>query len=267
MRFDRFAFEVHRVSHNQSRIRSKTERNLPEPSTWRRVGMVAIATLAIQLTGCVDGPLFALKKINPYYTKQWREDAEKGVVFRQRQAEIRLVREQIEAMTSEEQARWSKLLADVYDKDSSPELRREAVMTLAKSPHLDAEAALVRACTDKNDKVRLAACKAMGGRQSESAAKMLATVAQTDKEMSVRLAAIHSLGSFQNDETKALLRKCLDEKSPALQYEATVALKSMTGRDFNGDVEAWRKFMDGQSVEEPTRNMAQQIGDTFSIRR
>jgi HEAT repeats/PBS lyase HEAT-like repeat len=217
--------------------------------------------------GCVDGPLFALKRMNPYYQSKWREDSKRGVVFAERRDEMKRVREQIATMSADEQARWSKVVAKVYDEDTSPELRRDAVLALGESPHPEAESALIRACSDKNDKVRIAACKAMAGRNSENAGKMLSTIAQTDKNMSVRLAAVRSLGTYETDDAKTLLRKALDEKSPAIQYEATVALKKMTGRDFNGDVESWKKFMDGQTIEEPTKTLAENISDTLGIRR
>ena len=166
--------------------------------------LFSIGCAMIGSVGCVDGPLFALKKMNPYYQSKWREDSKRGVVFDERRDEMKRVREQIATMTPDEQARWSKVVANVYDEDTSPELRRDAVLALGKSPHPDAETALIRACSDKNDKVRIAACKAMAGRNSANAGKMLSTISQTDKNMSVRLAAIRSLGTYDTDDAKAL---------------------------------------------------------------
>jgi HEAT repeat protein len=205
--------------------------------------------------------------MNPYYQSKWQEDSKRGAVFTERREEMKRVREQIATMSPDEQARWSKIVASVYEQDTSPELRRDAVLALAKSNHPDAETALIRACSDKNDKVRLEACKAMAGRNSETAAKMLSTIAQADKNMSIRAAAIRSLGTYESEEVKSLLRKALDEKSPAIQYSATVALKSMTGRDFAGDVESYKKYLDGQPVDEPAPSLAENIGRTLDIRR
>jgi HEAT repeat protein len=249
------------------RVRNRRKRS----QSWERLGLysgpvvryLSSFLVVASLTGCVDGPLFALKRANPYFRAQWKEDAEKGIVFSQRQEEIRKVRDQIPSMADEEQRRWVAQLANVYDYETSPELKRDAVMALGATLHPDAEAPLIRACSDKNDKVRLAACKALAGRQTESASGMLATVAQMDKNMSVRSAAIRSLGTYQNAEAKSLLRKTLDEKSPLLQYEATVALKTMTGQDFGGDVPSWRQFMDGQPVEEPDKSIAERISSSL----
>jgi HEAT repeat protein len=229
-------------------------------------GLLLVVSI-LNSVGCVDGPLFALKKMNPYYQSKWQEDSKRGAVFTERRVEMKRVREQIATMSPDEQARWSKIVASVYEQDTSPELRRDAVLALAKSNHPDAETALIRACSDKNDKVRLEACKAMAGRNSDTAAKMLSTIAQTDKNMSIRAAAIRSLGTYESEEVKSLLRKALDEKSPAIQYSATVALKSMTGRDFAGDVESYKKYLDGQPVDEPAPSLAENIGSNLGIRR
>jgi hypothetical protein len=233
----------------------------------RAFGSIVSMLLLVGITGCVDGPLFALKRMNPYYQSQWKEDEEKGAVFRQRQSEMRLIRSQIASMSPDEQERWSKIASEVFDQETSQELRREIVMAMEHSPHADAESVLIKACSDKNDKVRLAACKALANRSSETASKMLATVAQTDKTMSVRLAAIRALGTYRTDDAKSLLRRALDEKSPAIQYEATVALKTMTGRDFNGEVELWRQFLDGQPIEEPTTSFTEKIAETVGLKR
>jgi len=220
-----------------------------------------------QFVGCADGPLFAIKQANPYYRAQWKKDAEKGIVSSKRTEEIRLVRTELPSMSAEEQTRWTDQLAKVYDLETSPVLRREAVMALGNTQNPEAEAALVRACSDKNDKVRLAACKAMAGQKSTAASKMLKTVAQSDKNENVRQAAIRSLGAFKTDDAKAILRKSLDEKAPALQLAATDALKVMTGKDFKGNVENWRKFIDGQPVEEPQATVAERLGSAFQMDR
>ncbi len=218
------------------------------------------------VVGCVDGPLFALKQANPYYRAQWKEDQDKGIVFSKRQEEIRLVREQISTMPDDEQVKWIGELAKVYDFETSPELKRDAVMALGATPHADAEAPLMRACSDKNDKVRMAACKAMSGRNSTSASQMLASIAQSDKNISVRSAAIRALGTYQTGEARAILRKSLDEKSPVLQHESMIALKTMTGKDFGLDGPSWRKFLDGEAVEEPSPTLADRIQSSMLLK-
>ncbi|MCY2976898.1 MAG: HEAT repeat domain-containing protein [Planctomycetota bacterium] len=213
-------------------------------STTYRLKYCLFALLGCAMTGCLDGPLYGLKRANPYYQSQWRKDTEKGPTFTQRTEEMRLLKSQLATMPPEEQAKFTKTASDVYRYETSPEMRREAVMALANSPTPEADATLMKACSDRSDKVRIAACKALKSRQSDDAAKMLSTVAQTDESMSVKLAAIESLGAYRNESAKTMLRQSLDEKSPAMQYQATVALREMTGRDFEGNVESWKQFLD-----------------------
>ncbi len=213
-------------------------------STISRLVYCLFALLGCSMTGCLDGPLYGLKRANPYFQSQWRKDSEKGPTFTQRTEEMRLLKSQLATMPPEEQAKFTKTASDVYRYETSPEMRREAVLALANSPTPEAEATLMKACSDRSDKVRIAACKALKSRQSEDAAKMLSTVAQTDESMSVKLAAIESLGAYRNESAKTMLRQSLDEKSPAMQYQATVALREMTGRDFEGNVESWKQFLD-----------------------
>ncbi len=217
------------------------------------------------VVGCSDGPMFAIKQANPYYRAQWNEDAKKGIVSSKRQEEIRLLRSQLPSMPTEEQARFTALLAKVCDLETSPVLRREAVMALGNTPSPEVEAVLIRACSDKNDKVRMAACKALAGQKSSAASQMLATVAQSDKNESVRHAAIRALGAFQTDDAKATLRRMLDEKSPGIQLAASDALKSMTGKEF-GRVDNWKNFIDGQPVEEPQTSVAERLGSALRLR-
>ena len=209
-----------------------------------RLSYCVYALIVCGLVGCIDGPLYGLKQANPYYRSQWKKDSEKGPTFHLRTEEMRLLKSQLATMPPEEQAQFTKTASEVYRYETSPEMRREAVMALANSPTLEAEATLIKACADRNEKVRIAACKALKNRNSDDAAKMLSTVAQTDQSMSVKLAAIESLGAYRNESAKTMLRQSLDEKSPAMQYQATVALREMTGRDFEGNVESWKQFLD-----------------------
>jgi len=206
--------------------------------------MSFLMALLGSISGCIDGPLYSLKRANPYYQNQWKKDSEIGPTFSERVTEMRSLQDQLASMSPDEQARYTKIASEVYQYESSPEMRREAVLALSKSPTPEAEATLIKACGDRVDKVRISACKSLKNRSSVEASKMLATMAQTEDVMSVRLAAIEALGTYKDNDSKAILRQSLDEKSPALQYQATVALREMTGRDFDGNVESWRQFLD-----------------------
>jgi hypothetical protein len=222
-----------------------------------RLAFCLLAIVTCGFTGCIDGPLYGLKRANPYYQSQWKKDSEKGPTFQERSEEMRLLKSQFATLPPEEQEKYTKTASEVYRYETSSEMRREAVMALANSPIPEAESTLIKACSDRNDKVRIAACKALKTRNSDDAAKMLSTVAQTDQSMSVKLAAIESLGAYRNESAKTMLRQSLDEKSPAMQYQATVALREMTGRDFEGNVESWKQFLDAGGGPESDEQVRQ----------
>jgi len=133
-------------------------------SSNNRLVYLAIAWACTFCVGCTDGPFFQLKKINPYIQRQWKQDREKTVVFSQRVEEMRLLRSQIRTMPEEDQAYWIGKLGEIVKTETSPELRREAVLTLAEV-HQEPESVTIlsQLSKDKNDKVRLAVVSALAG--------------------------------------------------------------------------------------------------------
>jgi len=207
--------------------------------------------------GCTDGPFFQLKKLNPYIQSQWRKDREKAVVYSQRVDEMRLLRRQISRMQPEEQSRWIAKLNEIVQKETSPELRREAVLVLQQvMDSQDAVAAVTPLIQDKNDKVRLTVAEALGSRPSPEAASALMTMAQSDRSRVVQLAATQSLGKHPSDEVRQFLASKLEDRSPAMQYQASLALKNMTGKNFGGDIDAWKRYLAGEDVPEPKPRLA-----------
>ena len=202
--------------------------------------------------GCVDGPLYHLKRANPYFQSQWKKDRELGPTFEDRLKELSLLREQLPDMPSEEQQRWAAQLASIVQKDASSEMRCRAVDTLAEVQSPEVVSALNYASSDDVEKVRLAACAAWKRRADTPARDMLLSLAQSDESTSVRQAAIAALSVFPEDpEVRSALNGFLDDRSPAVQFQTAQTLKATTGRDYGGDFAAWKKFMSGENVPEP----------------
>ncbi len=195
--------------------------------------------------------MYQLKRANPYFQSQWKKDRELGPIFEDRLAELELLRQQLATMPTEQQAAWVEQLSGIIQKDPSSEMRAQAVTTIAKIPSAAAVTALNYASGDDVDKVRLAACQAWKLRGDEPAKDMLLSLAQTDESTSVRQAAIDSLSVFPDEEVKSALTQLLSDRSPAVQYQVAQSLKTITGRDYGGDFEAWKQFMAGQDVPEP----------------
>ena len=53
-----------------------------------RTAFCAVAFAMPAFVGCVDGPLYELKKLNPIYQRQWKEDRDRGPVGQRRKAPV-----------------------------------------------------------------------------------------------------------------------------------------------------------------------------------
>ena len=236
---------------------------LVQPSSNTRLLFVAAAILAT-ISGCTDGPFFQLKKMNPYIQSQWKKDREKTVVYSQRLEEMRLLKRQLPSMTEEEQAHWVATIDDVLKNETSPSLRREAVLTLAVvSKRTDALHAIVPMAQDKNESVRLAVVHALQKNNTPDSTTTLLSLAQSDGSNNVRLTATKSLGQHKTDEVRRFLANKLEDRSTAMQYSASLALNEFTGKNYGGDIEAWKKYLQGDEVPEPPVSIAERMQSMF----
>ena len=217
---------------------------------------VYLIPLAIStFVGCVDGPLYELKKLNPVIRSQWKKDQERGPTYYQRIEELDLVTRQLPTMSSDEQSKWINTLGQIAQTDTSSDIRRRCVEALAKVVQQpSATESIMKLSQDKSDNVRLSVSKALKKQVTPETTQTLLAMASTDKDESVRLAAIESLGMHKSEDVKAFLTKQINDRSPAIQYSASLALKDLTGKDFKGDVPLLKRYLNGENVEpkEPT---------------
>jgi hypothetical protein len=244
-------------------------------SSNNRLVYLAIAWACSLCVGCTDGPFFQLKKVNPFIQRQWKQDRERAVVFSQRVEEMRLLRNQIRTMPAEDQSHWIGKLGEVVKTETSPELRREAVLTLAEvNQEPESVTILSQLSKDKNDKVRLAVVSALAGgkdasgnggagsKDGVSTATLLA-MATSDANTNVRLSATRALGTHDTPQVREFLGKQLDDRNIAMRFQASQALEQMTGKKYGGDIDAWRGYLAGQDVPEPKATFAQSIESLF----
>lgn len=204
----------------------------------------ALALLCVTAcVGCMDGPFYQLKKINPYYRAQWRADRDLGPTFQERMDEVVYVQKQLPKMSPAEQEEWANKLEVMIRDESSPELRTRAVGAIAQIKSPVAERALKTASGDDVEKVRLAVCKAWEVQGGDTAKNMLMTLAQADSSNSVRQAAIGGLGKFDDPEVVKSLAVLLEDNSPAIQERAVGSLASITGQEYGGNIEQWRQYI------------------------
>ena len=69
----------------------------------------------------------------------------------------------------------------------------------------------------------------------------------------MRLAATAALGKIKSPEAIQGLAVALEDRDPAMQYVAVEWMKSVTGKDYGPNVEAWRQVAAGGTPPPETR--------------
>ena len=222
-------------------------------SSHRVVRFTAAAALSvgagvclIAATGCHDGPLYAIKAANPYFSlKQWREDESIGVTDHVRRRELQQLASQIGTMSADEQSRWTDHLKQIYANDASPEMRRLAIAAAADLRDTKLGGELIRQGLDDSvAKVRMEACRSLGKTAGDDAARLLVATLNTDADLDVRQSAIAALANHRGDISTGSLRRLLDEPDPATRALAMSTLRRTTGKPIGDDPAAWIAALD-----------------------
>lgn len=211
---------------------------------WLSLGLIL-------LTGCQDGPLLQLKRMNPIFQRQWKADAELGPTYYARRAELEKLQQQLARMPAERRRYWQEQLRQVLEHDPSPELRYHAVLAAAKLPTSEGLELLQRGAADEVAKVRQAACRGLADRSDPVATDILVRLATHDSDTSIRASAVRSLGAHPEAATRSALAKALEDRSPVVQLAATEALGQQTGLNLSGNVAAWKEYLDGNTTPLP----------------
>ncbi len=220
-----------------------------------RIAVMAMGSCA--LCGCMDGPFYALKHLNPIARAEWKKDRAFGPTFDDRMAEMDRLEARLGSLSSEQQQFWAGQLARLIEHDPSPVIRARAVRLIAHMASPATVEALNRASTDEALRVRLAACRAWVDLGGAPAQDMLLSMAVADDDSSVRQAAIRGLAAFDHPEVVRSLGRLLDDPSPAIQHQATETLAVLTQQQFGGDLSQWKEFLAKhyEAVPQPTQEM------------
>lgn len=223
--------------------------------------LLLLPLLLIGATGCLDGPLFALKKMNPYFRREWAKDVAIGPTYYERIEELRLLKTQLASMSEEEQSKWLVHLDAIVKHDPSPEMRREAVLALGSVRSEQSVSIIQFAANDNAAKVRMAVCKAIANQSETAAYPILQKMLKDEDEDGVQKEAVLALGNFNSTESKGMLTAVLQEKSPAMQFVATEALGKSTGLHYGGDVAKWKSYLAGEAPEDTPPSIADRAAE------
>jgi len=183
------------------------------------------------------------------------------------------------ASKSEQEILVAQLVYE-YQTCPDPNMRREAVDALAKIPHPDRDLHLREIVKDDNPFVRLSALEALGKTYSGSKDDLVALLInrmKADSDKDVRLRSVQILGDVcpkmnqnfrdplgivkignkpplrqeANESAVMELGNLLNDKVPAIRYEAMGALQKITGKDYGYDINRWSQYVRYQNGEVP----------------
>ncbi len=213
----------------------------------KRFLTLVFCMLAVATAGCTD-----FGRLPTWLPFQEKPDHVDGITApADRIAQLRILAERGSSAGPDEAQRISVELAESIRTEQDAAIRVEIVHAMGDYSGETAEFVLSAALADADPDVRMAACEAWSRRGGEKAVRILGTVLHSDVDVDVRLMAAWALGQTGDPSAKAALGEALENKDPAMQYQAVTSLRKITGRRFDNDVNQWRQFVKGQQPTNP----------------
>ena len=167
-----------------------------------------------------NGPMPTLMSLNPSLRRQWEDDERYEPTLHRQLAEVRALRKAAGQLTDAEQRHWCGEFKHIIETHGNSILRTEAVHTLAAFSVPEANEPLQIALRDTDATVRIAACRAWGGRPGREPMEHLAQILGGDADLDVRIAAARELGQFPDPYAYQALGLALEPtEDPALNIE------------------------------------------------
>ena len=205
-----------------------------------------------------------LGHLNPWVVKRWEQENQYAMTLHTKRANIRSLGSRAQGKDDEAAEAAIASLARILTEEDLPLARIEAARALGQTPRPSAAAALGQAMSDSEAEVRIAACDALGKQAQSASIPVLQNVINSDTENDVRLAAARALGNIEDPAAVKALALALEDRSPALQYRAVESLKQITGENFEGDVDQWRSYVQGDVVlDRDPPGLAERLGKLF----
>lgn len=202
---------------------------------------------AVTTAGCTD-----FGRLPSWMPFQEKPDHVEGITApADRIAQLRTLAERGSSAGPDEAQRVSAELAESIRTEQDAAIRAQIVYALGDYSGETAEFVLSAALADADPDVRMAACEVWSRRRSEKAVGILGTVLHSDVDVDVRLMAAWALGQTGHPSAKATLGEALENKNPAMQYQAVMSLRKITGQRFDNDVNQWRQFVKGRQPTTP----------------
>jgi HEAT repeats len=164
---------------------------------------------------------------------------------------IRQVAAQADDTASPRQSELTDQLARQIQIEPDALVRKAIIEAMGEFRTPLAQQVLEAGTSDSDASVRIAACQALGKRGEARSIDALAKSLRADRDIDVRLAAAEALGNIKSPASVKALAVALDDHDPAMQYVGVQSMKSITGEDYGGDVQAWRQYAAGETPPHP----------------
>lgn len=183
---------------------------------------------------------------NPFRYKEWEIERAYNASLQARVSQLNGVASKMPSMSPAEQEQMTKQLLTQYQNEVNPFLRSMQVRAAAQSQSASAAKLFELATVDSEGQVRREACAALGARNDADSMRMLVQLVANDASDDVRLAAARALGEKKESATAIpALASALESPNPALQRGAVESLRKLSGKDYGGDLTAWRALAKG----------------------
>jgi HEAT repeat protein len=179
---------------------------------------------------------FPERKLTTYNTPKMRSDA------------VREFGLKASGVDTPEQREITDQLARQIQVEPDPLVRQSIVKSLEEFRTPLAQQVLQAALSDDNEAVRIECCQVLGRRAEPATVTSLAATLSGDKDEDVKMAAAKALGKIKSPEAMKALAAALDDRDPAMQYVGVQSMKSITGKDYGPDVQAWRQVAAGGTL-------------------
>jgi HEAT repeat protein len=216
-----------------------------DPTMFKRPLALLLGLLLCAAVGCAGS-----RDQSSFWPWQEKKKGPPGMVSPTEQlAMLHELAQKSESRTAQQKQQVAGLLLSMLAKEQDPLLRAEIVRTLRKFPTPESLVAVQGALKDSEADVRVAACEALGRMGGPQAVGGLSEALRGDVDVDVRMAAARALGETRDPASLVALGSALDDKDPAMQYQAVASLKNVTGKDLGNDVRRWQQFVKGELPE------------------
>ncbi|MEX1039688.1 MAG: HEAT repeat domain-containing protein [Pirellulaceae bacterium] len=219
--------------------------------------LIVLGALGCARNGALKDPLIYWDKSDP------QDIAKYGPTPTQKRDEIRYLALRSPTMSSTERQKVAIELANLAANETDPILRSEAIDALGAFPTDEAMAGLKSAIYDPDATIRRTAVTAMSKQNSPTAVSILGDVVTRDRDFDVRLAAAEGLGRFDTPESRQALVAAIEDRDPAMRFAGIQSLKKMSPVDYQGDVDKWKQFAQGQTPAAPEFSVADYLVPSF----